>query len=359
VGEAIILLDAQGCIETWTPAAGRIFGVSADQILGQHIDAFDPGEERAAAFSKLGSATESGRCELEAWRVRPDGSRFWAHIVTCAVRDRAGEISGYAMIVRDLTPMRRAEALRARYALALEQSNRDLEGFASVASHDLQEPLRKILAFGDRLRSHCGDAMGAKGREYMERIDDASRRMQQLIDGLLTYARVGGRSDRPEPVDLNQIARVVLSDLERAIEMSNATIVLGALPTLEADSTQMQQLFQNLIGNAIKFQSNGSRPYITISGTRQQASNGANHAPPCWQLRFEDNGIGFEQQYRERIFGMLQRLHGRGAYEGTGIGLAICRKIVERHGGTIVAESVPLKGTTFTVTLPIEQPRVI
>jgi|GEM_PF-2533823 len=362
-GEAVIMLDAQGCVETWTPAAERTFRVSSEQIVGRHIQTFYTHEQRAEGTTDLRDCAAQERCELEAWRVRHDGSRFWAHIVTCAVRDDAGQIAGYATIVRDLTEARHADQLRAKYARALEHSNRELEGFASVASHDLQEPLRKILAFGDRLRSRCGSAMDEKGRQDMDRISDATRRMQQLIDDLLTYSRVAGRDEPPGLVDLNQIARGVVSDLEQVIDKANALVLVDDLPTLRADSTQMRQLFQNLIGNAIKFQpkeARQARPLIKISCTPHEETSAIRGlVSACWQLRFEDNGIGFEEQHRERIFGMLQRLHGRGVYEGTGIGLAICRKIVERHGGTIVAESVPLQGTTFIVSIPTEQSRSV
>jgi signal transduction histidine kinase len=236
----------------------------------------------------------------------------------------------------------------------LARSNRELESFASVASHDLQEPLRKITAFGDRLKGQCGDALTDKGRDYLERMQNAATRMQSLIEDLLSYSRVTTRGQPFVPVSLAQVTREVLSDLELRIEKTGARVEVGDLPTLEADPTQMRQLLQNLLANALKFQRPGEAPRIRVEG-RMEGNHGT--ADGRCQIRVQDNGIGFDEKYLDRLFKPFQRLHGQSAYEGTGIGLAICKKIAERHGGSITARSAPGQGTCFLVELPLQSSR--
>jgi signal transduction histidine kinase len=252
------------------------------------------------------------------------------------------------------------ERLRAT-ANRLKQSNRELQDFAYVASHDLQEPLRKVQAFGDRLKAVCSKVLGAEGRDYLERMQAAAKRMQILIDDLLAFSRVTTSAVPFEPVDLARVAHEVVSDLEVRIQQSGGRVEIGEMPTIDADPVQMRQLFQNLIGNALKFHQEGRPPTVRISGQTtasgfadQPGGNGNNGV--C-QISVQDNGIGFDEKYVDRIFVLFQRLHGRSAYEGTGIGLAICRKIADRHHGTITAQSTPGQGSTFHVTLPIHQPK--
>jgi signal transduction histidine kinase len=241
------------------------------------------------------------------------------------------------------------EELKAR-AARLERSNKDLQDFASVASHDLQEPLRKILAFSDRLELRCAGALDDQGRDYIARVQGAARRMQTLINDLLTFSRVTTQAQPFAPVDLAAATREVVSDLEVRIEQAKGRVELGALPTIDADPIQVRQLMQNLIGNALKYHRPEEPPVVKVSG--RILGTGAGPAAPRCQILVEDNGIGFEEVYAERIFGIFQRLHSRSEYEGTGVGLAVCRKIAERHGGTISARSTPGMGSTFQVTLP-------
>lgn len=242
---------------------------------------------------------------------------------------------------------------------ALERSNRELQDFASVASHDLQEPLRKIEAFGDRLKAKYAGDLGADGNMYIERMQNAAGRMRNLINDLLSYSRVTTKAKPFVPVDLDACTRDILSDLQVAIETTDAQIELENLPTIEADSLQMRMLMQNLIANAIKFHKKGERPVIKVSADikhQVKAGGDAERAgKSVCELRVRDNGIGFDLKYLDRIFSIFQRLHGRNEYEGTGIGLATCRKIVERHNGTITADSAPGDGTTFIVCLPVKQ----
>lgn len=238
----------------------------------------------------------------------------------------------------------------------LERSNRELEDFAFVASHDLQEPLRKVQAFGDRLKAACGDELSDQARNYLERMQAAAGRMQILIKDLLTFSRVASKAQPFVQVDMNQIADEVLSDLEVTIENLSAKVEVGHLGQIEADPLQMRQLIQNLVGNALKFHKKDQTPVIRIySDISESRPVGTNLEQEALHFIIEDNGIGFEQKYAERIFTVFQRLHGRSEYDGTGLGLAVCRKIVERHGGIIEALGEPDKGAKFFVTLPATQ----
>ncbi len=232
----------------------------------------------------------------------------------------------------------------------LARSNQALQDFASIASHDLKEPLRKVASFGFILQQKCGEALGLTGNDYLQRMLDATRRMESLLTGLFEYSKV---TMNPEPfmeVDLYDIVHEVLSDLEVKLEKSAAKVKIGALPCVEADPTQMRQLFQNLIGNALKFHKAGQKPFVSV-WSDPDGDKG-------FRIAVQDRGIGFEEEYVDRIFAPFQRLHGRNSpYKGTGMGLAICRKIAERHGGSIRAKSVPGEGSTFIVWLPVRHER--
>ena len=261
---------------------------------------------------------------------------------------------------QEIAERRRVEvALRAReeqlQALTadLQRSNRELQDFASVASHDLQEPLRKISAFGDRLMRKYADSLPPEGQDYLARMKNAVERMSGLIEDLLTYSRVTTRAKPFEPLDLNTVVREVLDDLEARIYQTGGKVEVASLPTIEADPTQIRQVFQNLIGNALKFSREGVPPVVKVSAELMNTGNGEQ----C-RITVSDNGIGFDRQYAERIFRVFERLHGREQYEGTGMGLAIVKKIAERHGGTAVADGVPNEGATFTITLPVSHPRL-
>lgn len=236
---------------------------------------------------------------------------------------------------------------------ALRVSNRELEQFASVASHDLQEPLRKIEAFGDRLKSRNMEQLDESGRDYLERVLVSASRMRSLINDLLNFSRVTTRGQAPQPCNLQTVAEEVVSDLEGRLQQTSGRVELGNLPTIEADPLQMRQLLQNLIGNALKFHRPGVPPVVKVES---RGADSEKLGPAC-VISVADNGIGFEEVYLDRIFNVFQRLHGRNEYEGTGMGLAIARKIVERHNGTITAHSKLDEGSTFIVTLPLAQPK--
>jgi light-regulated signal transduction histidine kinase (bacteriophytochrome) len=225
----------------------------------------------------------------------------------------------------------------------------------------LQEPLRKIQAFGDRLKAKCDAVNLQEGRDYLERMQSAAARMQTLINDLLTFSRVISASQPFVPVELNAVIKGVLSDLEVRIEQTKAKVQVGDLPTIEADALQMRQLLQNLIGNALKFQPPDAHPVIRVQArilkTPFAMSPEEDASAEQCELTIQDNGIGFDEKYLDKIFAVFQRLHGRNEYEGTGVGLAVCRRITDRHGGTITAKSKPGEGATFVITLPVRHPK--
>jgi PAS domain S-box-containing protein len=348
---AIYTLDPEGHVESWNQGAQRIKGYRAEEIVGQHFSRFYPTEAVAEgrAFSELRTAAAQGTYEEEGVRVRKDGSRFWAHVVLTALRDDAGHLLGFAKITQDISERKRLDEERQRVFSELERSNRELQDFAAVASHDLQEPLRKVQMFGDRLRSQYADQLGPEGRDFLERMLRAGARGQTLIQGLLAYSRVTTRAQPPVPVSLAQVASDVVVDLEAQLLDVQGAVEIGELPVIEADPLQMRQLIQNLIGNALKYHRADVPPRVEIRAVPLTPSGSR------WRLEVQDNGIGFEERYVDRIFKLFQRLHDRGVYDGAGMGLAICRKIAERHGGNISALSQPGAGSTFLVELPAKQ----
>jgi PAS domain S-box-containing protein len=271
------------------------------------------------------------------------------------VRERTVALEAVnAALVDEVEERKAAEQRVIAVASELERSNDELEKFAYIASHDLQEPLRKIQAFGDRLLTKCRAALPDNGREYVDRMMSAAARMRRLIDDLLTFSRVTTQQRPFARLDLGKLVREVVSDLDVRITQSGATVAVGPLPEIDGDPTQMRQLFQNLIVNGVKFHRPGVPPVVEVRGEllTRPARPGEDEPVPICRLSVRDNGIGFDEKYRERIFDVFQRLHGREQYEGTGVGLAICRKIAERHGGSITAHSRPGEGATFVVTLP-------
>ena len=266
-----------------------------------------------------------------------------------------------AQLQEEVRERQHAEAKLHTFAVQLQHSNRELQDFAYVASHDLQEPLRKIQSFGDRLYTKCSADLSEQGRDYIRRMQNAAHRMQTLINDLLTFSRVTTKAQPFTAVDLRRIVEEVTVDLEVRIEQTDGRIDCDDLMTIDADPLQMRQLFQNLLGNALKFHRPTVAPIVTIRGhivsyagqTPTMPTPSLEHN----QVTVADNGIGFDEKYLDRLFNVFQRLHNRSAYEDTGLGLAVCRKIVERHGGTITARGAPEQGATFIITLPITQRR--
>ncbi len=352
-GEGIYGLDLQGRIRFVNPATAAITGWTVEELAGRserEVFCHDSSELAAEATDQDHSRND---CEIF---YRRDGSTYPVEYTRKPITEGNREI-GTVVVFKDITERKRAEETLSRKAAELARSNAELEQFAYVASHDLQEPLRKIQAFGDRLKTKV-DAVGLEdGRDYLDRMQGAAARMRTLIDDLLTFSRVISASQPFVPVDLNSVIKGVLSDLEVRIEQTKARVEVGTLPTIEADPLQLRQLLQNLIGNALKFQPPDAQPVIRIEGRilRNPFAGSPDQDPYAEQceLSVQDNGIGFDEKYTDKIFAVFQRLHGRTEFEGTGVGLAVCRRISDRHGGTIRAQSKPGKGATFIVTLPV------
>ena len=274
-----------------------------------------------------------------------------------------GNVSGAVVSMRDVTERREYERQLLLTHAALRASNEDLEKFAYVASHDLQEPLRKIQAFGTRLADRYRDALGEQGQGYLDRMTEAAGRMRRLIEDLLALSRVSSKQITFQPVDLSVLVQDVLGDLDEQVQRTGGRVEVGRLPTVVGDPGQLRQLFQNLIGNALKFSRPDTPPEVRLTATElAQLPADADPPPPAssgWRITVSDNGIGFEPEYAERIFELFQRLHARTKYEGTGLGLAIVRKIALRHGATIVARGRPGEGATFVLDWPTQAEQLV
>jgi two-component system sensor kinase FixL len=324
----------------------QISKYSPEELLGQNHRIINSGYHSREFFVEMWKTISSGKVwEGEIRNRAKDGSIYWVNTTIVPFLDEKGEPDQYVAIRYEITQRKNAEGQLRVYADRLESSNRELQDFASIAAHDLQEPLRKVLAFGDRLNTRFASVLGEDGRDYLERMLSSSRRMRKLIDDLLTYSRVATQARPFETTNLNEILNDVLSDLELRIEQAHGKIEKEILPTIDADPSQMRQLFQNLIANALKFHRKDVAPIvqITVKNTRDHCI-----------LSIVDNGIGFDEKYLDKIFTIFQRLHGKQEYEGTGVGLAVCRRIAERHGGAITAESSLGGGARFVVSLPLK-----
>jgi PAS domain S-box-containing protein len=341
---AVVMLDRSGNIQTWNSGAELVFGYKAEEIIGQPLRRFLPPQELETNTQEeeLQKALVLGKVGAEDWRVRKDGTQFWANYATTPVYDTTGELQGFAYITRDLTERKQAETDLRKAVEELSRSNLDLEQFAYVASHDLQEPLRAVAGCVQVLKRRYQSKLDARADELIAHTVDGVNRMQTLIDDLLSYSRAGTRGKAFEPCDCEGILNQALTNLEAAIEGAGAAVTHDRLPIANADAAQLTQVFQNLVSNAIKFRGEGPQK-IHVSARRDEGS---------WIFSVKDNGIGIEPEYFERIFVIFQRLHTRTEYPGTGIGLALCKKIVERHGGQIYVESELGLGSTFSFTLP-------
>lgn len=286
------------------------------------------------------------------WTLNIEGRTMNLQISMSPICNDQGNIIGIVGVGRDISNLKRVESALEDYTRQLQRSNQELQQFAFVASHDLQEPLRKIEAFGSRLTERLEGRLDTVESDFLARMIQAAQRMQKMINDLLAYSRITTKALPYEPVNLSEVIQDVLSDLEVRLDQTGGKVNVEELPVIEADPLQMRQLLQNLIGNALKFHKPDTSPEITISA-KYQGQTG--DAPKFVDLLVKDNGIGFDMRHIDRIFQPFERLNGRSEFEGTGMGLAICRKIVERHQGTITAESTRGEGTTFVITLPVRQ----
>jgi signal transduction histidine kinase len=346
VREPLLVLDAEFRVTKANRSFFQTFRVAPEETIGEVLFTLGNGQWdirplRELLHDKLPLHAQLYDCDVE--HVFPDIGRKIMQLNARLVSPGPNAPRLILLAIEDITERRLSEKRLNDQRLELKRSNDALEMFASVASHDLQEPLRKILAFGELLERTAGPTLTGAGRQHLDRMLGAATRMRTLITDLLAYSLLTARSQGFVPTDLARIAREVIADLETAIAEAGGRVEVGDLPVIEADPLQIRQLLQNLLGNALKFRKQGEPLVVRLACT-----SGGPHAV----LTVTDNGIGFGAAYSEKIFEMFERLHGRTVYEGSGIGLAICRKIVERHGGTIVAKSEDGQGATFTVTLP-------
>ena len=339
-----------GYFKRLNPAWERALGYSRDELMARPFHEFVHPDDLAKTTSETKHNNSGHNTDFFENRYKcKDGSYKWL-----AWRARAVPEEGiiYAT-ARDITESKRAAQVLEATMLQLERSNSELQNFASIASHDLQEPLRAIQAFGDRLQTRHAASLNDEARDYLTRMQNAAGRMRALIQDLLAYSRVTTKTRPFAPVDLSEVIGAIMADLTIRIEDTGGCVEVAELPTIEADSMQMRQLFQNLIDNGLKFHRDGVAPLVRVHAGCSQ-TGGVHSDSVC--IVVEDNGIGFEEKFVDRIFAPFERLHSQRKYGGTGIGLAICRKIAERHGGAIAVKSVPGEGSRFEITLPLQQP---
>lgn len=360
----VVVLDMDLNIKRVNPAALRINGYQESEIIGRNVNlgiADNPFDETGVKLLRKKGQIKN----LNKLNLCKDGTVIPMSISISLLKDENGDENGIVCVGRDISDIIKAREKIEQSNEKLRLSNRELQDFAYVASHDLQEPLRKIRAFGDRLEKKFAETLGAEGSDYIQRMQNAAGRMQTLINDLLTFSRVVTKTHPFQTTDITEIAAGVISDLEVRIEETMGKVEIEELPVIDADPLQMRQLFQNLIGNALKFHRPDEPPHIKVSSNPVDCENnnpqiyGINYPAgsdkKMCRIIVQDNGIGFEEKYLDRIFTVFQRLHGRESYEGSGIGLSVCRKIVERHGGEITARSEPDKGSTFLITMPVKQ----
>ncbi|GAA4331304.1 sensor histidine kinase [Flaviaesturariibacter amylovorans] len=349
--------DASGTITDFrfgvcNPRFTEYVGQTPDALTGDLGSKWFPSYKKNGLFDRYRRTYENGDTDLFEFHYNDDGIDVWLNIQATRQPD------GILVTFTDHTAEKKLQLQLQGMVEELKRSNANLEEFAYAASHDLQEPLRKIHFFSNRLKESYLDALGSNGAAMLERMENATRRMRILIDDLLAYSRVSARRSQVEEVDLNAVVNDVLSDLETRITEKAATVRTETLPTIRGDKLQLRQLFQNLIGNALKYSREEAAPEVQIrcgvQATRSLPEDwpGKEGAQQYYVLEVADNGLGFEQQHARRIFQLFQRLHGRSEYEGTGIGLAIVQKVVENHEGFIHAEGRPGEGARFLIYLP-------
>jgi PAS domain S-box-containing protein len=352
---AILMLDPEGRIVSWNEGAQRIKGYAASEIIGQHFSRFYTPEEVAKGEPARGlkEARRLGSIENEGWRVRKDGSLFWADVIITAMYGPNGDLRGFSKVTRDITERMKAdEEIRAlneaarRHALQLEVVNKELEAFSYSVSHDLRAPLRSIDGFSSALMEDYADKLDQQGVSYLERIRAATQRMAQLIDDLIKLAYVTRSEMHTEQVDLSALANVVLAECRKADPGRQVECVVQEHVVGPGDPVLLRSVFENLLGNAWKFTSKREGARIEFASAQQDGHQ-------VYIVR--DNGAGFDMTYGEKLFGAFQRLHAAADFPGTGVGLATVQRIIHRHGGRVTAEGAENKGATFSFTLEESQ----
>ncbi len=336
---AMFTLDRKGYLLSWNAGVQELLGYSENEWIGRHASlVFSPADQaREVCESEMKLATEKGVATDIRWHLRKDGSELFAHGLMTAIRADDGSLAGFSKILSDETRNKQLQD-------SLTESNMALEQFAHVASHDLQEPLRTLSAYAELLARRYKDRLDIEGGEFLDLIVAGAKRMSTLVQDLLSFAKVRTEIDRPSSYSMDQDLETALTQLQKLIEETGAVITHDPLPNMQADQGQMVRLFQNLVGNALKYRKPDIPPAIHVS---------ANQQGPDWVITVRDNGIGFDQKFSKEIFTPFKRLHNHSEYPGTGVGLAICQRIVEGHGGKIWAESQQRDGASFHFSLPI------
>lgn len=340
--DGIAFIDLQGKFQFVNDAFASMVGLGHQLILGHPWKCVIHPEDLANVVACHETMLRGDRGSVETRTIRPGDEDVYLQMVMTRATNSQGRLKGFYLFTQDITSRKRAESDLATRAAELARSNAELEQFAYIASHDLQEPLRMVSGFTKLLVEKHGAALGEEAREFIGFAQDGVKRMQQLIHDLLEYSRVDSRGQELCPTDLNSVLDVVQANLDVDLLQTKATLVVDDLPTVQGDAGQLNRLFQNLISNAIRFRGEAC-PAISVEAIREKSG---------WVIAVRDNGIGIEQDACERVFEIFQRLHTRAEVPGTGIGLAIARKIVERHGGRIWIDPNPDGGSVFRFTLP-------
>ena len=348
--DGIISIDSNGVVRSLNLSAERLFGYKMEELIGESITVLMPEPYKSEHSNYIQSYIRTGEKKVigllsEVKGKRKDGSIFPLEVSISEVHKDGHPI--FVGIVRDIGERKKTENYLGRYSSELKMANEELEKFVYTASHDLQEPLRKVIIFGDRLKETCSKKLEEHETDNIHRMQKAAFRMQDLINDLLGYSKLRFKVDSFESVDLNKLATEVIDDLEAQILLSKGIIQINQLPVVEGDKIQLRQLFQNLLSNSLKYAKPNVPPNILINYTAMDN----NH----YEISFLDNGIGFDEKYINKVFEPFQRLSANKDIQGTGMGMFICKKIVERHKGTITPKSTPDDGTTFIITLPKKQ----
>lgn len=338
---AFFFMDVNGIVQTWNRGVQQLFGYSAQEWIGKHVSLIFTPADRATALSRaeMSVASEKGSASDVRWHRKKDGTELFANGVISSVHDESGNLIGFTKVISDETDRRRLED-------SLIQANAALEHFAYAASHDLQEPLRTIGSFAQLLSRTDAEMLTPAGRDHLQFIIRAVGRMSTLITDLLAYAKAGVEKEPATSISLDNEVEASVSQLRAAIDETGARVTHDPLPQVRVAHAQITRLFLNLISNAIKYRAPDRQPQVHISFTTAGSR--------LTTISVADNGLGFEQQFAEKIFEPFTRLH-RDEDSGSGVGLTICRRIVERSGGRIWAESTPGKGSTFYFTLPLAE----
>ena len=350
--DAIVSKDLNGIVRSWNSGAERVFGWTAQEIIGNHISVIAAPDRLDEMPNILRRIRSGERIEhYETKRKRKDGRIIDISLTVSPMFDRSGRIIGASKIARDISERKRMDEVVRATNIALCRANADLEQFAYSASHDLREPLRMIGIYSEMMKRYCGGNLDERANGYLRYIVEGAQRMEQLVTDLLEYTKAAKADSESPLVDASAAFQSILSQLSPLIEANHATVTFDALPEIRMHGVHAEQIFQNLVSNALKYRRE-EPPVVHVSAVK---------APGEWIFSLQDNGIGIDQRYAEQIFGLFRRLHTSDKYPGTGVGLAICRNIVERYGGRIWVTSSPGEGSTFFFSIPrdadgLEQP---